>query len=91
MPQISDTVAAVNVHKSEPEAVTLVARICTPMTKGVYACEDTAKIVETVWTQAGAAVTCSDSGFDGKSGLYQMSVYGRWENPADDSPETEAE
>lgn len=86
MPQITDTVAAVNLHKSDPEGVTIVARICTPMSKGVYACEDVAKVVENIWTQAGASVSCEDSGFDGKSGLYQMAVYGRWEeNPPEEN------
>lgn len=89
MPQITDTVAAVNLHKSDPEGVTIVAEICTPMTKGVYACEDMAKTVDAAWAEDGATVTYGDHSFDGKSGLYQMSVYGRWENATDESTEEE--
>lgn len=84
MPQITDTVAAVNLYKSDPQGVTIVAWICTPMSKGVYACEDTAKLVEKVWTEAGGTVSWSGSDFDGKSGLYQMAVFGRWEEPAEE-------
>lgn len=89
MPQITDTVAAVNLHKSSPEGVTIVAEICTPMDKGVYACEDTAKLVDEAWTKAGAVVTYGGHKFDGKSGLYQMSVYGEWKNEVEDTTTSE--
>ena len=84
MPHITDTVAAVNLHKCTPEATTLVAQVCTPMAKGVYACEDTANIVAQVWTDAGAIVSYGGHSFDGKSGLYQMAVYGEWRNAVEE-------
>ena len=37
MPHVTDTVVAVNLHKSAPEGDTVVAAVCTPMSKGVYA------------------------------------------------------
>ena len=87
MPQITNTVVAVNLHKADPDGVTIVARICAPMTKGLYACEDVAQTVEAVWTEAGAEVTCGYGSFDGKSGLYQMEVYGLWKNAVEDTTE----
>lgn len=87
MPHISETVAAVNLHKCEPEGTTFVAQICTPMEKGVYACEDTAAIVAQAWSADGAVVTYGGHRFDGKSGLYQMSVYGTWRNETEDTTE----
>ncbi len=81
MPHLTGAVAAVSVHKDEPDKTTLVADICAPMSMGVYACEDLAKKVAQVWTEAGGACTYGDRRFDGQSGLYQMSVYGTWTAP----------
>lgn len=78
MPHLTGAVAAVSVHKDEPEKTTLVADICAPMNMGVYACEDLAKKVAQEWTKAGGACSYGDHRFDGQSGLYQMCVYGTW-------------
>ena len=78
MPHVTDTVVAVNLHKSAPEGDTVVAAVCTPMSKGVYACEDMAYRVHQIWEQKGAVVTYGGHSFDGKSGLYQATVYGFW-------------
>lgn len=80
MPHLTGAVAAVNIHKEEPEGTTLVAEICAPMSMGVYACEDLAKKVSEVWTEAGASCSYGNHRFDGQSGLYKMSVYGTWVN-----------
>lgn len=80
MPQITNAVVAVNVHKVEPEGITIVAEVCAPMTMGVYACEDMADKVNDIWSKHGAVVTYGGHRFDGKSGMYQTSVYGYWAN-----------
>lgn len=81
MPQLTGAVAAVNVHKDEPDKTTLVAYICAPMNMGITACEDLAEKVVQAWTEAGGACSYGDHRFDGQSGLYQMSVYGTWAAP----------
>ena len=48
MPHLTGAVAAVNIHKEEPEKTTLVAEVCAPMNMGVYACEDLAEKVALV-------------------------------------------
>lgn len=78
MPHITEPAVAINLHKYTPEAVTVVAEVCAPMNKGVYACEDLAERICQIWERYGAEVTCGAHKFDGKSGLYQMSVYGTW-------------
>ena len=78
MPHITEPVVAINIHKSSPEGMTVVAEVCSPMSKGVYACEDLAERIDKAWTKQGATVTYGGHKFDGKSGLYQMSVYGYW-------------
>lgn len=87
MPQITDTVVALNVHKYSPEGIIIEARICTPMNKGVYACEDAAVIIYEAWTEDGGVVTYGDHSFDGKSGLYEMSVFGEWKNTTEETEE----
>ena len=78
MPQITNAVVAVNLHKVTPEGATVVAEVCAPMTMGVYACEDMAERVKDSWSKFGAVVTYGGHRFDGKSGMYQTSVYGYW-------------
>lgn len=78
MPHITKPVVAINIHKAEPQGMTVVAEVCAPMTMGVYACEDLAERIEKCWTKNGYTVTYGGHKFDGKSGLYQMSVYGFW-------------
>lgn len=90
MPYLTGAVAAVNVHKEEPLKTTLVAEICAPMTMGVYACEDLAEKVAEVWTEAGAVCSYGDNRFDGKSGLYHLSVFGAWETVVEDTTEETA-
>ena len=85
MPHITETTVAVSVHKCTPEGITLVAAVCAPMSMGVRACEDTAKLVEQAWTADGGRVTYGGHSFDGKSGLYQMPVYGEWVNAQEDT------
>lgn len=87
MPHITEPTVAVNLHKLNPEGVTIVAEVCVPMNKGVYACEDMAARIEEVWKKAGAVVTYGGHSFDGKSGLYQMSVYGYWPDTTEESTE----
>ena len=76
MPHITKPVVAINIHKAATEGMTVVAEVCAPMNMGVYACEDLADRIEKCWTKNGFTVTYGDHKFDGKSGLYQMSVYG---------------
>ena len=78
MPHVTNTVVAVNMYRSTPEGDTLVATICAPMSKGVYACEDMASQVHQIWENKGATITYGGHSFDGKSGLYQAVVYGFW-------------
>ena len=85
MPHITDTAVVVNVHKKDPEGVTLVAEVCAPMNKGMHACEDMAAKIETAWMEDGGAVTYGGHKFDGKSGLYQMSVYGFWPDQTEEA------
>lgn len=87
MPQLTGAVAAVNVHKEEPDKTTLVAQICAPMSMGVYACEDLAATVSEVWTAAGAVCSYGDHRFDGQSGIYQMSVLGTWVEATEETTE----
>ena len=88
MPHITKPVVAVNIHSYTPEETTVVAEICAPMNLGVYACEDMAKRIYTAWTKQGATVNYGGHKFDGKSGLYQMSVYGHWPNETETTEET---
>jgi len=81
MPHLTGAVAAVTVHKEEPAKTTLVAYVCAPMDLGVHACEDLAKKVIQVWTEADGACSYGEHSFDGQSGLYQMAVYGTWTSP----------
>jgi hypothetical protein len=90
MPHLTGAVAAVNVHKEEPEKTTLVAEVCAPMSMGVYACEDLAAKVAATWTEAGAACSYGNHRFDGKSGLYSLSVLGVWKTTAENSAEETA-
>lgn len=80
MPHLTGAVAAVHIHKAEPEKTTLVAAVCAPMELGVHACENLAKKVAQVWSEAGGACSYGEHRFDEKSGLYEMSVYGMWTN-----------
>lgn len=89
MPQLTSAVAAVNIHKSEPTRVTMRAIICAPMNLGLYACEDLAGRVAEIWTAEGGVCTYGDDGFDGKSGIYTMKVYGVWVDPSEDTETTE--
>ena len=81
MLHVTETTVAGNVHKSTPEGIILVAEVCTPMPKGVHACEDMAKVIEEAWKKDGGRITYGGHSFDGKSGLYRMSVYGEWIYP----------
>ena len=81
MPHLTGAVAAVTIHKDEPEKTTLVAYVCAPMHLGVHACENLSKRVAQVWTEAGGACSYGEHRFDGQSGLYEMSVYGTWTEP----------
>lgn len=87
MPHITDAVVAINVDKVTPEGTTVVAEVCAPMTKGVFACEDMADRVAQIWAEKGAVVTYGGHRFDGKSGLYQTSVYGYWAHTAEEETE----
>ena len=89
MPQITEPAVAINIHKATPEGMSIVAEICSPMNKGVYACEDLARRIEEIWTGKGATVTFGGHKFDGKSGLYQMSVYGYWPYETEEPEEPE--
>lgn len=88
MPHITRPVVAINIHKADPAGMTVVAEVCAPMSMGVYACEDLADRIEKCWTQMGYTVTYGGHKFDGKSGLYQMSVYGYWAYPTEETEET---
>ena len=88
MPHITEPVVAINIHKVTPEGMTIVAEVCSPMSKGVYACEDLARQINEIWTEKGATVTFGGHNFDGKSGLYQMSVYGYWPYVTEETEET---
>lgn len=85
MPHITDTAVVVNIHKYSPEGIVLVAEICAPMTKGMHACEDMAKRIDALWSEDGGVVTYGGHKFDGKSGLYQMSLYGQWLNATEET------
>ena len=87
MSHITDAVVAVNLHKVTSEGTMMVAEVCAPMTKGVAACESMADRVATIWAEKGAEVTYGGHRFDGKSGLYQTSVYGYWPNAAEEGAE----
>ena len=89
MPHITEPAVAVNIHKVTPEGMTIVAEVCSPMHKGVYACEDLARRIDEIWTEKGASVTFGGHKFDGKSGLYQMSVYGYWPYQTEEAEGTE--
>lgn len=78
MPHLTGAVAAVNIHRDEPDKTTLVAEVCAPMHMGVFACEDLASKIASVWSEAGAVCSYGDNKFDGKSGLYSLSLYGTW-------------
>ena len=87
MPHITNPVVAVNLHKVSTEGTTVVAEVCAPMNMGVYACEDLADQVSESWTKFGGTVTYGGHSFDGKSGLYQTSVYGFWASTAEEETE----
>ena len=87
MPQITEPAVAVNLHKVTPEGSTVVAEICVPMSMGVYACENTARSVAEAWVNDGFTVTYGSHSFDGKSGLYQTSVYGYLPNTTEETEE----
>lgn len=87
MPHVTEPAVAINLHKYTPEGVTVVAEVCAPMDKGVYACEDLAERICKVWEERGAAVTYGSHRFDGKSGLYMMSVYGTWLRETEETTE----
>lgn len=89
MPQLTGAVAAVNMHKWEPMKNTILATICAPMTMGVYACEDLAERVVKLWGAEGGVCSYGDLGFDRKSGIYTLEVYGVWEDPEEDTETTE--
>ena len=89
MPQITEPAVAINIHKATPEGMTIVAEVCVPMGKGVFACENMARQINEIWTENGATVTFGGHKFDGKSGLYQTSVYGYWPYQTEETPETE--
>ena len=65
----------------------VVAEVCAPMNKGVFACEDMAARVTEIWTKNGAQVTYGGHSFDGKSGLYQAKVYGYWPKATEEGTE----
>ena len=91
MPQITGTVAAVNVEKLEAGKRTLVAYICGPWKQGAEACERTAFHAAEAWTSAGATCTYGGCEFDGKSGMYILRVLGVWEEAAatvEEAPES---
>lgn len=87
MSHITNAVVAVNVHKVTPEGTTVVAEVCAPMNKGVATCENMADRVAEIWVEKGAVVTYGGHRFDGKSGLYQTSVYGYWANQPEEGTE----
>lgn len=89
MPHVTEPLVAVNLHKMTPEGATVVVEICVPMDMGVYGCEWTAEAVEAALTRVGFTVTYGSHRFDGKSGLYQTSVYGYLPRPAEETEETE--
>lgn len=90
MPHLTGPVVAVNVLKKEPDKTTLVAEVCAPMTKGLYACEDLAAKVAEYWTAEGGICSYGDKGFDSKSGLYFLRVQGAWPEQGETTTETEA-
>jgi hypothetical protein len=53
-------------------------------------CEDLAAKVAATWTEAGAACSYGNHRFDGKSGLYSLSVLGVWKTTAENSAEETA-
>lgn len=87
MSHITDAVVAVNLDRVTPEGYTVVAEVCAPMNKGVFACEDMAARVTEIWTKNGAQVTYGGHSFDGKSGLYQAKVYGYWPKATEEGTE----
>lgn len=91
MPHLTGAVVAVNVHKEEPGKTTLAAKICAPMNMGVYACEDLAAKVAVAWAEDGGLCTYGDHGFDGKSGIYSMTLLGTWVEVEEENTEETTE
>lgn len=81
MPHITGLVVAVNIHKSNPSAVSYSAVVCVPRAMGAAACEDGGAKVAATWTAKGAVCTWGECGFDDIMDVYAITVYGRWEAP----------
>lgn len=77
-PNITGVRVAVNVHKREPEKLTLVAAVCQRYQLGAYLCEDVAQKVAQTWSAAGATCTYGAARLDDKAGLYILEVLGVW-------------
>ena len=87
MPHVTEPMVAVNLHKMTPEGGTVVAEVCVPMNLGVTRCEQTAKKVVEAMEKQGFSMTYGSHRFDGKSGLYQTSIYGYLPRPAEEEAE----
>ena len=74
MPCINGPVAAVCIEKMEPSATVLTVRIYTPAGSGGAACEDAALQAAQALGQIGAAYQIRNAEFDGKSGLFGITV-----------------
>lgn len=81
MPHLTGPVAAVNIRQATDGKLTLTAAVCGPMTQGGAVCEDTAAKVAAAWTAAGALCSYGDCSFDGRSGLFTVTVQAVWEEP----------
>ena len=74
IPCITAPVAAVCIDKIEPSIVTLAVRICTSAKSGGAACEDAALQAAQALGQIGAVYQIRNVEFDGKSGLFGITV-----------------
>lgn len=90
MPHLTGPVAAVNVKKSEPGKITMMASACVPRIKGSEVCENFANAISIIWTSHGASCTYGECRYNSDSILYTIEILGTWEDTVGETTESTA-